>query len=241
MKMQYGATPEGQKELEQKIGYTFHNKALLKQALTHSSYANEIKILKSEDYERLEFLGDAVLELVSSDFLFSEYPQMPEGKLSKLRASLVCEAALAYTAHQLGLERYFLLGKGEESTGGRERPAIACDVVEAVIGAIYLDSGLEEARKFIFSFILDDIETRHLFYDAKSTLQEYVQGSSQGQLAYRIIYEKGPEHDKEFGVELTLDGRVLGRGEGHNKKAAEQQAAYQALRKLHKEDGMTCT
>ncbi|MCD8067974.1 MAG: ribonuclease III [Lachnospiraceae bacterium] len=239
--MQYGATPEGQTKLEQKIGYTFRNKALLKQALTHSSYANEIKILKCEDYERLEFLGDAVLELVSSDFLFSEYPRMPEGKLSKLRASLVCEASLAYTAHQMGLEEYFLLGKGEESTGGRDRDSIACDVVEAVIGAIYLASGIEEAKRLLFTFILNDISSQSQFYDPKSTLQEVVQGNSMGQLSYQVVYERGPEHDKEFGVELTLDGRVLGRGEGHNKKAAEQQAAYQALLKLHKEDDMTCT
>ncbi len=239
--MQYGATAKGQAELENKIGYSFSDRALLKQALTHSSYANEIKISKREDYERLEFLGDAVLELVSSDFLFSEYPDLTEGKLSKLRASLVCETALAYTAHQMKLERYFLLGRGEEATGGRNRSSIACDVVEALIGAIYSDSGIDEARKFIFAFILNDIESKQLFYDAKSILQEYVQGRLSGQLNYRVIYEKGPEHDKEFGVELTLNERVVGHGTGHNKKAAEQQAAYQALLLLQKEDGLACT
>ncbi|MCD7750858.1 MAG: ribonuclease III [Lachnospiraceae bacterium] len=239
--MQYGATPNGQAELERKIGYSFSDKALMKQALTHSSYANEIKIIKCENYERLEFLGDAVLELVSSDFLFSEYPDMTEGRLSKLRASLVCETALAYTAHQLELERYFLLGRGEETTGGRARSSIACDVVEALIGAIYLDSGIDEARKFIFAFILNDIESKQLFYDAKSILQEYVQGGIKGQLNYRVVYEKGPEHDKEFYVELTLDERVVGHGTGHNKKAAEQQAAYRALLMLQSEDGLSCT
>ncbi len=239
--MQYGATREGQAELEEKIGYTFSDRALLKQALTHSSYANEIKITKCDNYERLEFLGDAVLELVSSDFLFSEYPDMTEGKLSKLRASLVCETALAYTAHELKLERYFLLGRGEESTGGRNRSAIACDIVEALIGAIYLDSGIEEARKFIFSFILNDIESKQLFYDAKSILQEFVQGRTMGQLHYRVTDERGPENDKEFCVELTLEQRVVGHGTGHNKKAAEQQAAYQALLLLQKEDGLACT
>ncbi|MCD8379859.1 MAG: ribonuclease III [Lachnospiraceae bacterium] len=239
--MQYGATREGQAELEGKIGYSFLNRALLKQALTHSSYANEIKITKCENYERLEFLGDAVLELVSSDFLFSEYPDMTEGRLSKLRASLVCETALAYTAHQLGLERYYLLGRGEETTGGRARSSIACDVVEALIGAIYLDSGIDEARKFIFAFILNNIESKQLFYDAKSILQEYVQGGVKGQLNYRVVYEKGPEHDKEFYVELTLDERIVGHGTGHNKKAAEQQAAYKALLMLQNEDGLSCT
>ncbi len=239
--MQYGATQEGQAELEDKIGYSFSDRALLKQALTHSSYANEIKIRKCDNYERLEFLGDAVLELVSSDFLFSKYPDMTEGKLSKLRASLVCETALAHTAHQLKLERYFLLGKGEETTGGRNRSAIACDVVEALIGAIYLDSGINEAGKFIFQFILNDIESKQLFYDAISLLQEYVQGRTLGQLNYRVTDEKGPEHDKEFCVELTLEQRVVGHGTGHNKKAAEQQAAYQALLLLQKEDGLACT
>lgn len=234
--MQLGATENGIKELEKKLGYTFHDKKLLLQALTHSSYANEMRILKTEDYERLEFLGDAVLELVSSDFLFSKYPTMPEGQLSKLRASLVCEPALAEAARRISLEKYFLLGKGEEATGGRHKESIACDIIEAILGAIYKDSGIEEAKKLIFTYILDDIEQKKLFYDAKSTLQELAQSKYKQPLAYRVIYEEGPEHDKAFGVEALLGERVVGKGEGRSKKAAEQQAAYEALLGLQKEE-----
>ena len=234
--MQLGATKEGVCALEQKLGYTFSNKQLLKQALTHSSYANEMRILKTEDYERLEFLGDAILQLVSSDFLFSKYPTMPEGQLSKLRASLVCEPALAQAARRISLQDYFLLGKGEEATGGRNKESIACDVVEAVIGAIYRDSGIEEAKKFIFHYILDDIEQKKLFYDAKSTLQELAQSKYKEPVTYRVIYEEGPEHDKAFGVEVLLGDKKVGQGEGRSKKAAEQQAAYEALLSLQKEE-----
>jgi len=234
--MQLGATSDGIRALEQKLGYTFSNKQLLKQALTHSSYANEMRILKTEDYERLEFLGDAVLQLVSSNFLFSKYPTMPEGQLSKLRASLVCEPALALAARRISLQDYFLLGKGEEATGGRKKESIACDVVESVIGAIYLDSGIEEAKKLIFHYVLDDIEQKKLFYDAKSTLQELAQSKYKAPILYRVIYEEGPEHDKSFGVEVLLGEHVVGKGEGRSKKAAEQQAAYEALLALQKEE-----
>lgn len=227
--MQLGTTKQGILELESRIGYSFQNKNLLKQALTHSSYANEMRILKSANYERLEFLGDAVLEMISSDFLFSKYPAMPEGQLSKLRASLVCEQALAHTARQIGLDKYFLLGKGEEATGGRQRDSIACDITEAVIGAIYKDSGIEEAQKFIFRYILDDIEKKKLFFDAKSTLQELAQSRYKQNLTYKVIYECGPEHDKEFGVEAYLGEQLVGKGKGRSKKMAEQHAAYEAL------------
>jgi len=159
-------------ELEQKIGYQFQNKLLFKQALTHSSFANEQKINKSEDYERLEFLGDAVLELVSSEFLFQENKEMPEGKLTRMRASIVCEQALAYCAKQFGLESYILLGVGEERTGGRTKDSIISDVMEAIIGAIYLDGGMEPSAAFIHRFILSDLEHKQLFYDAKTILQE---------------------------------------------------------------------
>ena len=223
-------------ELENIIGYSFQDKSLLSQAMTHSSYANEMRILKFGNYERLEFLGDAVLEMVTSDFLFSKYPTMPEGQLSKLRASLVCEPALALAAKKICLEKYFLLGKGEEATGGRERESIACDIMEAVIGAIYRDSGIEEAKKYIFSFILDDIEKKRLFYDAKSNLQELAQSKLKANLTYRIIYEKGPEHDKEFGVEVLLGENVIGHGKGRSKKVAEQHAAYEALVSLQNEE-----
>lgn len=234
--MQLGATQIGLDQLEEKLGYHFKDRMLLSQALTHSSYANEMRILKTQDYERLEFLGDAVLELVSSDFLFSKYPTMPEGQLSKLRASLVCEPALAAAAKRISLQDYFLLGKGEEATGGRGKESIACDIMEAVIGAIYRDSGIEEAKKLIFTYILDDIEQKKLFYDAKSTLQELAQSKYKLPLSYQLIYEDGPEHDKVFGVEAFLGDRKVGQGEGRSKKTAEQQAAYIALLTLHKEE-----
>lgn len=234
--MQPGATQKGIQELEARIGYVFKDKGLVRQALTHSSYANEMRILKSGNYERLEFLGDAVLEMISSDFLFSKYPTMPEGQLSKLRASLVCEQALSLAAKKVELEKYFLLGKGEEATGGRKKDSIACDIMEAVIGAIYKDSGIEEAKKYIFTYILDDIEQKKLFYDAKSSLQEMAQSKYKEQLTYKVIYEKGPEHDKEFGVEVYLGSRVLGEGRGRSKKIAEQQAAYKALLALQKKE-----
>jgi len=234
--MQWGATKQGIEELESRIGYTFQDKGLIKQALTHSSYANEMRILKTGDYERLEFLGDAVLELVSSDFLFSKYPTMPEGQLSKLRASLVCEPALSLASKKIELEKYYLLGKGEEATGGRDKDSIACDIMEAVIGAIYRDSGIEEAKKYIFKYILDDIEQKKLFYDAKSSLQELAQRKYKQVLSYKVIYETGPEHEKEFGVEALLGDKVLGRGKGRSKKLAEQHAAYEALLALQNEE-----
>jgi len=215
--------------LEEKIGYTFENKKLLKQACTHSSYANEMKINKFEDYERLEFLGDAVLELVTSDFLFRKRGENSEGKLTKLRASMVCEPALAFCAREISLEQYILLGKGEEATGGRSRDSIVSDVMEALIGAIYLDGGLEEAAAFIHRFVLTDLEHKQLFYDAKTTLQEIVQQENNGVLCYKLVKEEGPQHDKIFEVEAYVGEKFVGAGSGHSKKAAEQQAAYQAL------------
>lgn len=216
-------------ELEKKIGYTFQNRALLKQAVTHSSFANEQKINRQKHYERLEFLGDAVLELVSSDFLFQTHPEMPEGQLTKLRASMVCEPALAYCAKDLTLDSYIQLGKGEEATGGRYRDSIVSDVMEAVIGAIYLDGGMEPARTYINRFILSDLENKQLFLDSKTNLQEYMQQNLKKEFHYRLVEESGPEHDKVFLVEVVMEEKVLGRGKGRTKKAAEQQAAYEAL------------
>lgn len=215
--------------LEKEIGYVFNNKALLKQALTHSSYANEQKIRKNGDYERLEFLGDAVLELISSEFLFKEHPDMPEGKLTKLRSSLVCEPALAQCAKELDLGSYILLGKGEESTGGRYRESITSDVMEALIGALYLDGGFQVVREFILKYILSDIEKRILFYDSKTVLQEIIQTKPNQKLVYELIDEIGPDHNKEFVVEAHLNGKKIGFGQGKTKKAAEQQAAYEAI------------
>lgn len=223
------------KELEHKIGYTFRDKALLREATTHSSFSNEQKINKAKNYERLEFLGDAVLELTSSEYLFLKKPHLPEGKMTKTRAMLVCEQSLAECARDIALGSYLRLGKGEESTGGRKRESIIADVVEAVIGAIYVDGGFEEAKRFIHQFVLADLETKQLFHDSKTLLQELIQKSGSGQLHYVVLEESGPEHDKNFRVEARLDERKIGEGVGRTKKSAEQQAAYEALLSLKKE------
>lgn len=219
-------------ELENKIGYQFKEQGRLRQALIHSSYANEKHLKKHSDNERLEFLGDAVLELVSSEFLFKNYPKMPEGELTKFRASIVCEPTLALCTKELNLGNYLYLGKGEDLTGGRNRKSILSDALEAVIGAIYLDGGFEAARAFIHRFILVDIEKKKLFHDSKTILQEVVQGHYKEGLHYELIAEEGPDHDKQFTVQALIGSRVIGRGTGHTKKAAEQEAAYEALLKL---------
>ena len=218
--------------LEKTIGYEFKDKLLLKQALTHSSYANEQKIRKNKDYERLEFLGDAVLELVTSEFLFHDNPLMPEGKLTKMRSSLVCEPSLAGCAKEISLGNYLLLGKGEEATGGRFRESIISDVMEALIGALYLDGGFLAAKTFIHHFILRDYKNRILFYDSKTVLQEMIQTKPGQTLSYDLIEEKGPDHNKEFVVQALLNGTIIGLGIGKTKKAAEQKAAYQAILSL---------
>lgn len=216
-------------ELERRIGYTFKDKGLLKQALTHSSFTNEQKINKIGDYERLEFLGDAVLELVSSDFLFRLHPEMSEGELTKLRASMVCEPSLAFCARDLEIGNFMRLGKGEETTGGRERDSIIADVMEAVTGAIYLDGGMAPAKAHIERFILSDLEDKQLFYDSKSNLQELIQGKLKKDYSYQLLSEDGPEHNKTFRVAVYMEQECLGEGTGRTKKAAEQQAAYKAL------------
>lgn len=216
------------KELENKIGYEFKEKILLLQALTHSSFSNEQKINRYKNYERLEFLGDAVLELLSSRFFFETYPEMSEGQMTRMRSSMVCEPALAFCARDLSLGEYILLGKGEEATGGRKRDSIISDVMEAVIGAIYLDGGIEEADKFVRKYVLSDLENKQLFYDSKTILQERVQKTGRT-IVYELVSEVGPDHDKIFTVEAVIDGKTAGRGQGRNKKTAEQQAAYQVL------------
>lgn len=215
--------------LEERIGYRFQKPELLKQALTHSSFTNEQKINKAKNYERLEFLGDAVLEVVSSEFLFRSHPDVPEGELTKMRASMVCEPSLAFCARDLELGQFIRLGKGEENTGGRKRESITSDVMEAVIGAIYLDGGMESAKAFIDRFVLSDLEDKRLFYDSKSNLQEILQGKLKKEFHYELLEESGPEHDKTFVVEVFMEEESLGKGSGRTKKAAEQQAAYQAL------------
>lgn len=218
--------------IEQNINYVFHDKALLKQAMSHSSYINEIKINGYKSYERLEFLGDAVLELISSEYLYEHYEDMPEGKLTKLRASIVCEFTLSSVSKQLHYGDFVLLSKGEELTGGRNRNSILCDLFESVLGAIYLDGGMEPARQYVHTFLMTDIENKQLFYDAKTTLQEMVQKDGKGVVTYKLIEEKGPDHNKTFVTGVLVDGKQLAAGEGTSKKNAEQMAAYQAILKL---------
>lgn len=216
-------------EFEKIIEYEFQDKGLLERALTHSSYANEKHMLKYSDNERLEFLGDAVLEVASSEFLYLNYPDLNEGDLTKLRASLVCEPTLAGCALQLRLGEFIFLGRGEEMTGGRKRNSILSDAVEALIGAIYLDGGFACAKAFVLKFILTDIEHKKLFYDSKTILQEYVQGNYEETLNYRLLSESGPDHAKSFTVEARIGEKSISEGSGRTKKAAEQEAAYQAL------------
>lgn len=220
------------RELQSVIGYQFKQEGLLTQALTHSSYANEKHMKKGSDNERLEFLGDAVLEIVSSEFLFQKYPDLPEGELTKLRASLVCEPTLAFCTEPLRLGDYLLLGKGEDMTGGRTRKSILSDALEAVIGAIYLDGGFASAKEFICEYILTDTEHKQLFYDSKTILQEEVQSGNKGNLHYELVREEGPDHNKHFVVAAYVGENRLGVGEGSTKKAAEQQAAFETLLKL---------
>ena len=222
-------------ELQDKIGYEFKQEKLLRQALTHSSFANEKHLRKHSDNERLEFLGDAVLELVSSDFLYHKYPDKPEGELTKIRASIVCEPTLAYCAADIHLGSYLLLGKGEEATGGRERNSVVSDAMEALIGAIYLDGGFASAKEFIHRFILNDIEHKQLFYDSKTILQEIVQASYEEPLEYEILKEEGPDHNKTFEVRALLGTKEIGRGSGRTKKSAEAVAAYRGILKLREE------
>ncbi|MFR7491453.1 MAG: ribonuclease III [[Ruminococcus] torques] len=222
------------KELEQKIGYRFRNFSFLEQAMMHSSYTNEHRMEKYRCNERLEFLGDAVLELISSEFLFRQSPKVPEGELTKTRASMVCEQSLAMCARDIDLGSYLLLGKGEEVTGGRFRDSVTSDALEALIGAIYLDGGFTNAKEFIHRFVLTDQEDKKLFYDSKTILQEIVQAEKLGEIEYHLIGEEGPDHNKSFSVELTIRGRSYGKGKGRTKKAAEQQAAYEAIHVLKK-------
>ena len=222
-------TEESINVLEKKIEYCFREKALLKQALTHSSFVNEQRIKKLPDYERLEFLGDAVLELTTSDFLFRRFPDVREGELTKRRASIVCGSSLAQCAENISLGEYILMGRGEESTGGRHKENMISDVMEAVIGAIYLDGGFEKAVAFIQRFVLSDFEEKRLFYDSKTLLQEYVQKEKGAVLDYVLVNEYGPDHSREFVVEARVNGNTVGKGIGKTKKGAEQQAAYEAL------------
>lgn len=213
------------KQLEKNIGYHFRDKNLLKTAVTHSSYANENRGGMAYN-ERLEFLGDAVLQLITSEKLFKENPDMPEGKMSKQRAALVCEDALAIYSKEIKLGDFMLLGKGEEATGGRNRPSILADAFEALIGAIFLDGGMDNAKKFVRRFL----DAAHLsLKDYKTLLQEIIQKNPGERLSYVVTGESGPDHDKVFNVEVHLNSNVIGKGTGKSKKQAEQAAAKEAL------------
>ncbi|ABX42805.1 ribonuclease III [Lachnoclostridium phytofermentans] len=221
-------------EFEQKIDYAFTEPGLLRQALTHSSFANEKRLSKLANNERLEFLGDAVLELTTSEWLFEKHPKMPEGDLTKLRASMVCEQTLALCARELHLGNYVFLGKGEDTTGGRDRDSILSDALESIIGAIYLDGGFANAKEFISNYILSDIEHKKLFYDSKTILQEIVQSEYKKHLSYELLQETGPDHNKKFTVVAKMDEESLEIGTGRTKKAAEQEAAYRSILQLRK-------
>ena len=223
-------------DFEKEIKYNFQDKSLLNHAMTHSSYANEQHLGKLSNNERLEFLGDAVLEIVVSEFLYREYPQEPEGVLTRKRASIVCEQTLALCAKEIHMGEHLLLGKGEEHTGGRGRNSITSDAMEALIGAIYLDGGFANAKEFIETFILTDIEHKQLFYDSKTILQEMIQSREGSELAYRLVREEGPDHHKTFVVEALVNGQVKGSGSGNTKKAAEQEAAYHVILALRNQE-----
>lgn len=215
-------------QLQNNLGYHFKNPALLARALTHSSYANE-RHVDIGDNERLEFLGDSVLGFITAEYLFANHRDFPEGELTKLRAYAVCEKSLFSYAEEIGLGNYLKLGKGEERTGGRTRPSVLSDAFEAVIAAIYLDGGMDEAKKFVLRFVVPYVEAKPTFKDYKTMLQEVVQKNQGETLEYVLVSETGPDHDKCFTVEVHLNSNVIGRGVGGSKKKAEQNAAKEAL------------
>ncbi len=218
-------------ELEDKIGYHFKNKELLREALTHSSYANERKAQHIKYNERLEFLGDAVLSVVVSDYIFKHCPELPEGELTKLRAALVCEKSLFDFAKQINLGSYLSLSRGERHNGGAERPSIVSDAFEALIAAIYIDGGMEPAAKHILNFVIPAVRNtkKKPVKDYKTTLQEIIQKNPGEKLEYVQVSESGPDHNKHFVFEVHLNSNIIGRGGGRSKKEAEQQAAREAL------------
>ena len=220
---------DGYIELQKLIGYDFRDSGHLVRALSHSSYINEIRRQKHDDYERTEFLGDAVLELTVSEFLYNSYPRMSEGDMTKLRASLVCEPTLAYCARTgFDLGRFILLGKGEDASGGRRRDSIVSDVFEAIVGAIFLDGGLDAAKDMIYRFVLNDHEKKIEFVDSKTILQEYAQNHGMS-LEYELVEERGPAHDRDYVMRAVLDGKIFETGIAKSKKAAQQSAAYAIL------------
>ena len=221
------------KVLQEKLGYFFQDISLLEHALTHSSFANESRGRYTSN-ERLEFLGDSVLGMVVADHLYRTFPDMPEGELTRTRAALVCEESLVEVAQELNLGEYLRLGKGEELSGGRHRPSIQADAVEAVLAAVYLDGGIGSARKIIHRFILDNAVLETKTQDYKTALQELVQRQPGSEIIYELVSESGPDHCRVFVMEVSVNGQVTGRGEGHSKKAAEQMAAKAAMEEWSK-------
>lgn len=224
-------------ELEKNLGYNFKDKKLLERALSHSSYANESKQSQGSN-ERLEFLGDSVLSLVVAEYIFSNYRDLPEGNLTRMRAAVVCEEALWGFSKQIGLGDHILLGKGEMRAGGNERPSILADAFEAVLAAMYIDGGYEVAKKHVLRFVvpmLKTLEPTDTFRDYKTLLQEIIQKNPEEIISYAVTGESGPDHDKSFEVEVRLNSNVIGKGVGHSKKAAEQKAAYEALKLMGEE------
>ena len=222
------------KILKEKFDISFKNEALLMEAMTHSSYANEHKEMKGIYNERIEFLGDAVLELTISDWLFRQFPHFQEGQLTKLRAQIVCEDSLSLLAKECSLNEYLLLGKGETLSGGREKPAILCDVFEAFIGALYLDKGVNEVQRFLNLVVIPKIKNGRyeLITDFKTELQEYLQQNGPVHIRYELVKEEGPSHDKIFTVQLIVDGKKYNTASGKTKKAAEQMAAKLTMEEL---------
>ncbi len=216
------------KELQEKLGYSFNDESLLIRALSHSSYVNE-NHSAGDSNERLEFLGDSVLGFITAENFYNNYKKLPEGELTKLRAATVCEKSLAGFAQQIDLGSYLLLGKGENLTGGRNRPSIQADAFEAIIAAIYLDGGMDSARPFVLKYIEEAIRQHQSFKDYKTMLQEVVQRNPGELVEYVLVGESGPDHDKRFAVEVHLNSNVIGKGIGKSKKRAEQEAAREAL------------
>lgn len=220
--------------LEERIGYEFTNKKLLKTALSHSSYVNESNSLRAVDNERLEFLGDAVLELVISEYIYLNNPDWNEGKMTKKRAAMVCEESLFASAENIGLGDYLFLGKGEVITGGRKRPSLLSDAFESLIAAIFLDSGIENAKKFIYEFVITIYKDNCVSGDYKSALQEYVQGKHAGKIIYELEKEEGPDHDRTFTYSVYVGEKKLATKSGNSKKSAQRNAAAAALAILKK-------
>ena len=219
-------------ELEKLTGYSFKNEELLRRALTHTSYVNENRQERISSNERLEFFGDAIIEFFVSEYLFEKYKDLPEGELTRIRASMVCEQSLAKCAKIINLGSFLFMGKGEDATGGRLRPSVTSDAFEALTAAVYLDGGLEDVKSFIYKNLIGNLADEELFFDAKTRLQEITQKLYGENPEYELVDEKGPSHEKVFTVNVYINGKKSGTGCGHSKKAAEQEAAAKAMRGL---------